>query len=384
MTPRPLKVLLSAYACEPDKGSEPGIGWNYALQLARFHEVWVVTRANNRGPIEAALRESPCPTLRPVYHDLPRWAMWWKRGGRGVHVYYYLWQSSLFFVARRLVRQVDFDVVHHVTFGRYWVPTPLCLLRRPFVWGPVGGADAIPRAFRGALSLNGRVRNALRDLVRHVAEIDPLLRYCARRSTLALATTPATQTRLARLGAPSVQLMAAVGVPEHDALRLSRYSRSDDGEATFISVGNLLHWKGFEFGIRAFARAGLEGSRYVLIGDGPERRRLERVALELGVDRRVRFLGRLPREEVLAALEACHALVHPSTARLGRLGVPRGDGGRLSRVVSRSRGAGRPGRRWRRNQGSGAYSGGNGTRIGGGDAQAGRGRLSPRAHGQAG
>jgi len=176
----------------------------------------------------------------------------------------------------------------------------------------VGGADAVPRAFRSALSLNGRIRNTVRDIVRWLAEADPLLRYTARHSTLAFATTPETLLRLERLGAPRVQLMAAVGLPEEDVLRLSRYPSPADDEITFVSIGNLVHWKGFELGLRAFACSGLDEARYVVIGDGPERGRLERVARELDVDRRVRFLGRLPRERVLDELQRCHALVHPS------------------------------------------------------------------------
>ncbi|NUQ42892.1 MAG: hypothetical protein HUU32_16005 [Calditrichaceae bacterium] len=31
------KILISAYACEPDKGSEPGVGWNRVRQIARFY-----------------------------------------------------------------------------------------------------------------------------------------------------------------------------------------------------------------------------------------------------------------------------------------------------------------------------------------------------------
>lgn len=312
MTGRPLRVLLSAYACEPGKGSEPGIGWNHALQLARRHEVWVITRANNRKPIEEALRTAPQPRLHPVYHDLPTWARWWKRGGRGVQVYYYLWQVSVIFVARSLARHVDFDVTHHITFGRYWVPSLLPFLPRPFIWGPVGGGDSVPRPFRCSLSAHGRLRNAVRDAIRRVAEIDPLLRFCARRSTLALATTPATESRLRRLGATNVRLMPAVGLAEADIESLSSYSPPDGRIVRFVSIGHLLHWKGFEFGLRAFARANLNDAEYVVIGDGPERRRLESVAADLGIDERVRFLGRLPREQVLAELRNCHALIHPS------------------------------------------------------------------------
>ena len=32
---RRLQVLLSAFACEPEKGSEPEVGWQWALQMVR-------------------------------------------------------------------------------------------------------------------------------------------------------------------------------------------------------------------------------------------------------------------------------------------------------------------------------------------------------------
>src|SRR6266511_405878 len=94
---RRLKVLISVYACEPDKGSEPGVGWNWVKQIARFHEVWAITRANNRDPIERELAKQPMPNVRWVYFDLPKWSRFWKKGPRGVHLYYYLWQIGAYF-----------------------------------------------------------------------------------------------------------------------------------------------------------------------------------------------------------------------------------------------------------------------------------------------
>ncbi len=54
-----LKVLMSAYACEPGKGSEPEVGWQWAMRMARFHDVTVLTRANNRAAIEPAVAAIP-------------------------------------------------------------------------------------------------------------------------------------------------------------------------------------------------------------------------------------------------------------------------------------------------------------------------------------
>ena len=48
-----MKILLSAYACQPNKGSEPGIGWNWATELVKLgHDVWVLTRSDNKPVID--------------------------------------------------------------------------------------------------------------------------------------------------------------------------------------------------------------------------------------------------------------------------------------------------------------------------------------------
>ena len=120
---RRLKVLLSAYACEPGKGSEPGVGWNWAKQITRFHDVWIITRANNKDPIERALTNEPMPNVHWVYFDLPRWLRFWKKRQRGIQLYYYLWQIGAYFKTMRLHREVRFDLVHHVTFVKYWTPS---------------------------------------------------------------------------------------------------------------------------------------------------------------------------------------------------------------------------------------------------------------------
>ena len=52
-----MKILISAYACEPNKGSEPGIGWNWMINLVKKgHSVTVITRKNNKKIILKTLK----------------------------------------------------------------------------------------------------------------------------------------------------------------------------------------------------------------------------------------------------------------------------------------------------------------------------------------
>src|SRR4051812_24236513 len=98
-----MRVLMGAYACEPVQGSEPAVGWHWALEACRAgHEVWVLTRANNRSAIEAAMPAIDGPRPQFAFIDLPAPLRTLKRRGGhiGLLAYYYGWQLLLAVHAR--------------------------------------------------------------------------------------------------------------------------------------------------------------------------------------------------------------------------------------------------------------------------------------------
>jgi glycosyltransferase involved in cell wall biosynthesis len=311
---RPLRILLSAYACEPGKGSEPGVGWNQVQQAARFHDVWVMTRTNNRTAIEEALATAPMPNVQWIYIDLPRWASFWKKGQRGIRLYYSLWQFVAYCKARKLHGDVALDLAHHVTIVSYWLPTFLAFLPIPFVWGPVGGGESTPRSFCGLFSVHGRASEALREFARALGELNPVVRFTARRAAIALATTTETAARLKALGCRNVSILAEGALSEKEIIKLRAFPPSAGAPFRVASVGRLLHWKGFELGLRAFARvqARVPDAEYWLFGDGAERHRLQRLAIQLGIGKQVRFWGNVARSRVLENLKQCDVLLFPS------------------------------------------------------------------------
>jgi glycosyltransferase involved in cell wall biosynthesis len=314
------RILLSAYACEPGKGSEPGVGWNFAQQMAEQYEIWVITRANNRSTIEAVLSKAPRGTLHFVYYDLPLWARWWKRGTRGVQLYYYLWQMGIYRVARKLHADVEFDLAHHLTFGKYWSPSFLPLLPIPFIWGPVGGGESAPRSFWASLGTRGMMFEILRESARRLAESDPFVRLTVRRSSVILAKSPETAIRLKALGANGVRVFGESAISREELEEFSQHSRKRKHNiCRFISIGRLLRWKGFALGLQGFALAlrGLSQTQqmdveYWIIGDGPDLLYLQNLSRSLGIARHVRFFSALPRQETLRKLAECQVLVHPS------------------------------------------------------------------------
>lgn len=307
-----MKILLSAYACEPNRGSEEGVGWNIVTQAAKYQQVWVLTRKFYQNAIEAELARQPQPSLHFIYFDPFNWSSDWRDTQGAVQFHYYLWQIQAYFVGLSIYQKTRFDLIHHVTYVKYWSPSFLSLLPIPFIWGPVGGGESAPWTFWKDFSVYGKIYEVLRIIAQQAGEIDPFTRLTASRSILAHATTSDTAKRLVALGAKRVSIRSESGLSSKEISLLGSQLIPPDGPIRFISLGRLLHWKGHYLSLLAFHKANIPEAEYWLVGDGAERQRLEALSQELGITSKVKFFGRLPRGETLDILAKCHVLVHPS------------------------------------------------------------------------
>ncbi|MDX1993012.1 MAG: glycosyltransferase [bacterium] len=309
-----LKVLISAYTCEPGKGSEPGVGWNVVQQVSRFHETWVITRADRREKIDPELAKNPLPNVHFIYYELPWILRFYRKGTRLQSLHYYLWQYGAALAARRAHRQHKFDLAQHVTYVRYWNPSLISLLPIPFIWGPVGGGESAPRSFYKTLSQRGRFFEFLRDLARDVAHFDPAVHLTARRAHIGLATTRESEAKMRSLGCKNIEIVSETSLPVDERQKLNALPARSTTPFRLVSLGRLLDWKGFHLGLMAFAQflKTHPDAEYWVIGKGPQQAYLESLVKELGISHRVKIWGALPRAQTLEKLSECDVLVHPS------------------------------------------------------------------------
>lgn len=210
-----LKILISCYACDPELGSEPGMGGNWVVQLAQHHDLWVLTEANRFAPALTRYLDRHCPELKSAIHvvGIPR-----KRFGENLwqHFFYYwtyrLWQRDALRVARKLHQQIAFDLVHQLNMIGYREPGYLWQLGPPFVWGPIGGHAQMPWRFLCALGPKGAFHHGLRNCLNAVQMRSSVrVRKAIGRADILLAATQVDQKSIERIHGRKSALLSEVG-----------------------------------------------------------------------------------------------------------------------------------------------------------------------------
>lgn len=310
-----LRLLLSLYACEPERGSEPGVGWAWALGMARRHETWVLTRKNNREKIERALDalEVP-PGCRPrfVWVDLPHWVQRLKKiGVVPVSLYYFLWQ----FAARRAWDRtgINVDVIHHVTFCSYVVPGVWWHRKEKVVLGPLGGTSVCPTPFLREFPLFGRFAEFRRGIGRKLWFLDPFFIASRKSAGAVIFVDRRTAAKMSGRGRMT-RLLLDVAVPQ--SLCTRDRLQTQGRKRQFVWAGTLGGHKAPGVAIRAFAKAFHTGTsdpvRFVVFGSGPLEVRLKKLAASLGVASSVDFRGSVPQDEMWAEIASSLGFVFTS------------------------------------------------------------------------
>lgn len=152
-----LSILINAYACSPNMGSEPGMAWNWCINLANHCELYIITEGEFKGKIEATL-----PTLpqgknmhfyyNPVSDEIRK--MCWNQGDWRFYKYYKEWEWKTYEIAKDIIAKHKIDIIHQLNMIGFREPGYLWKIdNKPFVWGPVDAKEKFPTTYLQGTSL---------------------------------------------------------------------------------------------------------------------------------------------------------------------------------------------------------------------------------------
>lgn len=217
-------------------------------------------------------------------------------------------------LVRALVQKLGATIVHEPIPVSPKAPSLMYDVGAPVIIGPMNGGMTYPPGFTGFQS--GAERGFVR-LARKGASAAHLVMPGKRRAAALLVANE--RTRRALPAGVSERVIELV----ENGVDLSLFARPERPLAArarprFAFVGRLVRWKAVDLLLDALARALADVDlELVVLGDGPERPRLEDQANRLGIGARVTFEGFLPQRDCAAKLADSDALVLPSLYECG-------------------------------------------------------------------
>jgi glycosyltransferase involved in cell wall biosynthesis len=315
-----LRILLLAPGCNPEEVSMPYVTYSHAAALAQLHDVALVVGSPSEDPVRRA--KAPFRTIEvvrmPLLERIYAWSL------RRIFKYNYDTQVLTAFIYpfslafewhawRQLRRRIfagEFDVVLRIMPMTPVMPSPFAFFLRngpvPFVIGPLNGGLPWPPGF-AQLDNQREWVSGLRNLYRFL----PFARSTYRHAAAIIAASSQTYAEFATYS-EKLFFVPEPGISPSLCFGDSR-SPKPGAKLELIFVGGLVPRKACDLALRAAApllRSDL--ARFTVVGDGPERNRLEQLMRSLGIEKAVSFCGWVSHAEVLRRLRSADVMLFPS------------------------------------------------------------------------
>lgn len=304
------KIMVSAYACEPGYGTEIGVGWHWTLEMSKYFEVWVLTRESNKENIEEWIsKNNQRLDIHFVYYDLPKKLRFWKKGLRGVRTYYCLWQRLTNKIIKKTMEENDIHIYHLLTYGNSLWPASKYGMKQTFIWGPTGGVDTIPKEYSKRYPAKARFVEFVRRTIVRCLKINIGFKKRCKNADLILCKSYGMLNNVPKKFKDKAKLFTDVAVEMKNVTGIP-----DNKYTKYLAVGRLDAWRGFDVLIEAFAKAVKtnEDIRLDIVGDGKDRKRLEDLIDENGMEGHIRMCGELPMKEYEEKVAKSDVIVNPS------------------------------------------------------------------------
>lgn len=294
------KVLLSAFACDPTKGSEPSYGWNWALGLAaQGLDVHCLTRDDNREFVESY----PTPE-RLFFHyiKLPFGLEGlYKLSQPTMYLYYIIWQWAAYKKARALNKNIGFNLVHHVTWGSVQLGSFMYKLNLPFIFGPAGGGQQSPVAFKKYFGNSWETEQKRERVSRFFLKFNPACKAMLSKAAAIWVPNPDTAALVKKNGSSTVHYtidaaLAPAFFPANFTPKVCR-----PAELNLLWIGRLMPRKGVLLVVEVMKELQqYPGITLTIVGDGEQKAPLLASIQEKGLSKSVFWKGAVAFEDVKA------------------------------------------------------------------------------------
>ena len=311
-----LSILINAYACSPNMGSEPGMAWNWCINLAKHCELHIITEGEFRDKIETIL-----PTLpqgknmhfyyNPVSDEIRK--MCWNQGDWRFYKYYKEWQWKTYLMAKDICQHRHIDILHQLNMIGFREPGYLWKIPNiPFAWGPIGGLKQFPTAYLEGCGLKMKLFNHIKNII-NIAQIkyDKRVNKAFNRADLLISSIPDSYKAIKKY-----KHLESTIIPETGCFDIQEniVKNFKDECLHIMWVGKFDFRKQLPLALHILKATHNHSFHLDIYGSGNEIQVLEahNLAKKLGLEQFVTWYGNQPNNIVIEAMKKAHIFLFTS------------------------------------------------------------------------
>lgn len=316
-----MKVLINAYACAPNRGSEPGMAWNWIINLANYCELYIITEGEWKEEIERELsilpfREKIHFYYNPVSERIRK--ICWNQGDWRFYIYYSNWQKKTLKIAESIVKEQRIDIVHHLNMIGFREPGYLWKIDKPFIWGPIGGLNFIPLEYMGSLGIKDTLLYTLKNAINYLqTKTHPRVLKAVKKASFLISASQNSILAFQQLFKRDSVLINETGC-YIDLNKPKINSLKSSGLFKILWVGRFIPTKYLGMALQSIAEIKhLEGIEFHIVGDGIGKKNTDywkKYAEKLGIQSICFWHGLIPHNHVQILMKESDLFLFTSIA----------------------------------------------------------------------
>lgn len=303
-------VLLSAYTCCPNRGSEPGNGWSWIMGYQRNgYRIYCVTSGRYKKQIDDFMQANNYPeiTFNYIEHRYSLAVLPIPVLGDYLHYYYWIFASRQFF--KNNIKSIEADHIHHVTYSNIKFGTPVYDLALPTIVGPLGGSSPLHNSLKKYLIGGSKIEKIKQIFSQCLVRLNPSIKNTINGASLLLYSNKTTLQFLNKFCPGKVMEMFDAGLPDSYIQPYQNKVINDSIE--ILWVGSMIGWKGLNLAIETMKYLPPK-YKLIVLGDGKYMNEIKRQITKLNLQESVILKGKLLYQQVLPFYKSSHLLLFPS------------------------------------------------------------------------
>ncbi|WP_291275248.1 glycosyltransferase family 4 protein [Flavobacterium sp.] len=305
-------VLISAYTCCPNRGSEPGNGWSWLMgYIQNGYTIHCVTSDRYVAQIEKFCKENNFSNL--IFHfsgyNIARNTK--KIPIVGEYLHYYLWLIKARKRVKQLIAKYEFDHVHHVTFSSIKFGTPVYNTKLKLVIGPLGGGELPDKSLKKYLGRDYYLEAVKYKIAGFLSFINPTVAASINSSDRILVSNDIAAAIVRKYSSANLIRMFDAGLPEN--FRMDFIEREIDGVVNILWIGSIIPRKGLNLTIEAVAALPADMDfHFFIVGDGPLMQASQELISTYNLQSKTTFTGKVSYDTLKDIFSKAHLLLFPS------------------------------------------------------------------------